>query len=80
MQITRLYFSLATTALDIENLDAQAEAAYQRLKARVDGMPGELRSSSSWIPARFYYIALAALLALIALGWLGWRLVLWLRQ
>lgn len=66
--------------LPLDSLDAEAETAYTRLKARIDGMPGELQSSRRWYPARFYYTVAAALLVLTSLGWLGRRLLLWLRR
>ncbi|MCB1841962.1 MAG: hypothetical protein KDI09_03275, partial [Halioglobus sp.] len=45
-------------------LGPEARAAYERLNARLQQMPGELQSSHRWLPRQFYYALGAALLVL----------------
>ena len=71
---------LENNALDIRALEGASIAAYKALSARIDAMPGELRSNRRWIPPQGYYLMAASLLALLGVLWLLWRLLRWLRR
>ena len=55
---------LEEESLRIESLKTDGEAAYLRLQARLDAMPGNLVSHRRWFPPMFYTLLLASALAL----------------
>jgi arylsulfatase A len=71
---------LEQNTLNVDGLEAEAAAAYSALSRRIEGMPGELRSTHRWLPLQFYYAVGVGLVAVITIVWLLWRLVRYLRR
>lgn len=66
--------------LDIDSLQGEAARAYRTLSARIDEMPGELRSTRRWLPPQAYYLGAASLVLFTGLLWVLWRAIKMLRR
>jgi arylsulfatase A len=65
---------LEQSPLDTGTLDAEAGAAHRALAARIQGMPGQLRSTGRWLPKQFYLALAVAALVFAILVISLWRL------
>ena len=67
---------LENSPLDIDGLEEEGATAYKALYARMQSMPGQLRSNRRWLPPQFYPLLIAAgiglALMLLSIGLL-WR-------
>jgi arylsulfatase A-like enzyme len=71
---------LEKTPLDVDTLEGEAAKAYWALAARIESMPGELRSRHRWIPRQAYYLLAGVGVVTLVLAWLMWRTVGYFRR